>query len=54
MVHGTGCAHAPSENTLSSANTDANLPSGTSTPPMVVVDMVWPDQSNHQIGRAHV
>lgn len=47
MVHGTGCAHAPSENTLSSANTDANLPSGTSTPPMVVVDMVWPDQSNH-------
>lgn len=47
MLHGTGCVHAPSEYTLSSATNDAYTPSGITTPPMVVIDMVWPDQSNH-------
>jgi acyl-CoA hydrolase len=32
---------------LSSATTDAFSPSNITTPPMVVIDMVWPDQSNH-------
>ncbi|WP_237701408.1 acyl-CoA thioesterase [Hylemonella gracilis] len=32
---------------MSSALTDAELLSSPTTPPMVVVDMVWPDQSNH-------
>ncbi|MFO6421579.1 acyl-CoA thioesterase [Hylemonella sp. W303a] len=32
---------------MSSATTDPELLSGPTTPPMVVIDMVWPDQSNH-------
>jgi acyl-CoA hydrolase len=47
MVHGPGCVRTPSENALSSLTTDPSTQPHITTPPMVVVDMVWPDQSNH-------